>query len=420
MNLRLAERLDGSSVYVLDAQRWIDAAGQHATRARPWYLGKIPFSQTVFSEAALDVRAGLRGIRGQARKLLVLDLDDTLWGGIVGDLGWQNLALGGHDAVGEAFVDFQHRIADLAKRGIALAIVSKNEESVALEAFRSHPEMVLKLEQISAYRINWRDKAQNVAEIAKELNLGLQSVVFIDDNPAERARVREALPEVYVPEWPEDKTEYVPTFLSLRCFDVPRISQEDLERTRMYAEERQRETAKATVGSLDDWLQSLGLVVRVEKLGASNLVRTTQLLNKTNQLNLRTRRLTEQELLDWANTPRHEVWAVSVADRFGDAGLTGILGIAARDDGALEVFDYVLSCRVMGRRVEETLLWLASERARALGCSRVVAPFIATKKNMPTKSLFDRSGFQHDPASSTYSHADAYPQPLGVKVEVAS
>ncbi len=417
MNLRLAERLDATkNVHVLDAQRWIENAGKHAVRAKLWYLGKVGFSQAVFAEAALDVRAALRGLRGQARKLLVLDLDDTMWGGIVGDVGWQNLHLGGHDPLGESFVAFQRCVVDLTRRGIALAIVSKNEESVALEAIRSHPEMVLKMDHVSAYRINWRDKAQNIVELTKELNLGLQSVVFIDDNPVERARVREALPEVFVPEWPEDKLEYVPRFLSLRCFDVPRISEEDRERTKMYAQEREREGMKTSFASIDEWLSGLAIVVRFARLDASNLARTTQLLNKTNQMNTRTRRLSEAELSAWAAQPGHELWTVTVSDKFGDSGLTGILGLAAAGD-ALEITDYVLSCRVMGRKVEETLLFLASQRAGAHGKARVVAPFTATPKNKPARTFFEGSGFRWDEAAQSFVHEGTYAKPVAITVE---
>jgi FkbH-like protein len=274
--------------------------------------------------------------------------------------------------------------------------------------------MVLKMEDISAYRINWRDKASNIVEIVKELNVGLQSVVFIDDNPVERARVREALPEVFVPEWPEDKMQYVPTLLSLRCFDVPSISQEDLERTKMYAQERARGELKAQFTSLDEWLGGLDIRVRFEALGPSNLPRTTQLLNKTNQMNIRTRRLSEAELLAWAREPNHELWAVHVSDKFGDAGLTGILGLEF-GSGVASVVDYVLSCRVMGRKVEETLVWAAVERAKQRGVKRVIAPFFPTAKNKPALTFWQgSSGFAYDEAANTFtwdgSHEYAIPR----------
>jgi FkbH-like protein len=419
MNLRLMLNLGKTpNTYVLDAQRWVSAAGKNACSPKLWYLGKIPFSSEVFAEAARDIHAAVGALGGEARKLLVLDLDDTLWGGIVGDVGWENLRLGGHDGLGEAFADFQRAVKNLTRRGIVLAIVSKNEQATALEAIRSHPEMVLREDDFVAHRINWQDKAQNILEIAKELNLGLQSVVFIDDNPVERARVREALPEVLVPDWPEDKHLYRSALASLRCFDTPSISKEDQERTALYAAERQREKLQASVGSMDEWLKSLGITVTGEPVGASNLARTVQLLNKTNQLNLSTRRLTEAELLEWVAGPQRSLWAVSVSDRFGDAGLTGIVSLEV-DGNEATIVDFVLSCRVMGRRVEDTMVHVAVERARAQGARRVVATFRPTAKNKPCLTFWQGSGFAND--GDTLFSWDAekpYALPEAVRLEL--
>ena len=393
LNLQLMEALEGASnVFVLDAQRWLHGAGRAGHNPRGWYLGKVALPRGVLREAAADIRAAFVGLRGAAKKLLVLDLDDTLWGGIVGDAGWENLRLGGPDPQGESFADFQRAIKNLKRRGVVLALVSKNEESVALEAIRNHPEMVLKEEDFVGWRINWTDKARNIADLATELNLGLQSVVFIDDNPVERARVREALPEVFVPEWPEDKLLYASAFGQLRCFDAPAVSREDLERTKMYAEERQRDSLQKQVGSIDEWLKSLEIKVRAEPLAPGNVVRATQLLNKTNQLNLSTRRLSEAELTAWAAAPGHGLWVVSVSDRFGDAGLTGIVSIEVEGSTA-RIVDYVLSCRVMGRKVEETLLHMAVTAAFGAGASVIEAHYLKTAKNKPCLSVFKSSGF---------------------------
>lgn len=393
MNLRLMENLSRSSnAYVLDAQRWVAAGGKNACSPKLWYLGKIPFSSEVFAEAARDIHAAIVALGGEARKLLVLDLDDTLWGGIVGDVGWENLRLGGHDGQGEAFADFQRAVKNLTRSGVVLAIASKNEEATALEAIRCHPEMVLREEDFVAHRINWQDKAQNILAIAKELNLGLQSVVFIDDNPLERARVREALPEVLVPEWPEDKHLYRSALASLRCFDKPSISKEDQERTALYAAERQRDKLQASVGSTEEWLKSLDITVTCEPLGPGNLARTVQLLNKTNQLNLSTRRLTETELLDWLAGGNRSLWTIGVSDRFGDAGLTGIVSLELEGADA-RIVDFVLSCRVMGRRIEDTMVHVAVEDARKLGATRVEAHFKPTAKNKPCLSFWLGSGF---------------------------
>lgn len=393
LNLRLMERLgELPNVHVLPAQRWIESAGKGGYSAKLWYMGKVAFSREVFLEAAKDIRAALATMSGSARKLVVVDLDDTLWGGIVGDAGWENLRLGGHDALGESFVDFQRALKNLKRRGILLAIVSKNEESTALEAIRSHPEMVLREDDFVAHRIDWSDKARNVAEIAAELNLGLQSVVFLDDNPVERARVREALPEVLVPEWPEDKLLYTSTLQSLRCFDQAALTQEDAARSEMYIAERKRAAMVQQVGSLDEWLHSLGIQVVASRLDASNATRAAQLLNKTNQLNLATRRLTQAELESWVLDPSRDLWVIHVSDKCGDSGLTGLVSVEARGDTA-HVVDFLLSCRVMGRRVEDVLVHLAVESARRRGLARVEAQYLKTAKNKPCLDYWKRCGF---------------------------
>jgi FkbH-like protein len=392
MNLRLVNALRPcTNAFVLDAQRWLTAASAKAFNDKLWYHAKIAFTRALFAVAAEDIAAALAGLFGYAKKLVVVDLDNTLWGGTLGDVGWENLGLGGHDGAGEAFADFQRRLLALSRRGIALAVVSKNDEATALEAIRRHPEMVLGLAHFAAHRINWQDKAANVAEIAHALNLGLGSIVFIDDNPLERGRVREALPEVFVPEWPDDPAGYVAALDRLTCFDTPRMSDEDRQRSHMYQAERERLSARAEVPSLAAWLQSLETEARFELLAADNLARAAQLLNKTNQMNLRTRRMGERDLMAWAGKEGHEVWVLHVRDRFGAAGLTGILGLAAAQ-GRASVEDFVLSCRVMGRGIEATLLWAAVQRARWLGCHELFAEPIATAKNKPCLDFWQSCG----------------------------
>ena len=409
MNLRLSEAIaKAPNAFVLDASRWLACASDGGVDPKLWHAGKIGFTRDVLAEAARDVRAATNGVLGRAKKLVVVDLDDTMWGGIVGDVGWESLVLGGHDARGEAFVELQKKLVALTRRGIALAVVSKNEESTALEAMRSHPEMIIKPEMLASYRINWKDKAQNIAEIASELNLGLQSVVFIDDNPVERGRVSEALPEVFVPEWPRDPTHYARALESLRCFDTPHVSKEDLVRNEMYATERQRAALKNVATSIDEWLKSLGLVVRFERIGKTNVSRAAQLLNKTNQMNLRTRRLSEAELLAWAGDPSHEAWAVHVADRFGDAGLTGIFALS-HDGERARLEDWLLSCRVMGRRVEDAMLWAAASRAEKLGARSLVIEPVVTKKNKPCIDFFAGAGLPRE--------GESWLLPLGARLE---
>jgi FkbH-like protein len=340
---------------------------------------------------------GPQGITGGARKLVILDLDDTLWGGVVGDIGWSNLRLGGHDPVGEAYRDFQLALKALTRRGILLAVASKNEERTALEAITSQPEMVLSLDDFAGWRINWNDKVQNIIALASDLNLGLEAAVFIDDNPAERARVREALPSLLVPEWPKSPLNYVAALGALDCFDAPFVSAEDRQRTAMYVSERKRKQLQDDVPSLETWLSILELTVRVEEVSASNLDRVTQLLNKTSQMNLRTRRMSSRELASWAVERDHQALAFRISDRFGDYGLVGIATLSVdRVAGIAAIEDFVLSCRVMGRKIEETMLHVIAARAKHGGAVSMSAPYLATPRNQATLRFLEASGMTRE------------------------
>jgi FkbH-like protein len=419
MNLALCEALRDSGVTMLDAGRWLRGPSAEVFSAKRWYLAKVPFGNAALREAASDIAEAIRNRLGRARKLVIVDLDDTMWGGILGDEGWENLRLGGHDAIGEAYVDFQRGLAALKQRGILLAVVSKNTEAIALEAMRKHPEMVLRPEDFVGWRINWDDKARNIVELVKELRLGLDAAVFLDDNPFERARLAEALPDVLVPDWPKDPLLYRTTLASLRCFDAVALSEEDQERTKLYDQERSRTANRDAFASVEEWLTTLGTVVRVEPLDSSNLARVAQLLNKTNQLNLRTRRMTEAELSRWAEQPGCSVHAFHVSDRFGAAGLTGILGLQIRD-GVATIEDFVLSCRVMGRKVEETIVHVATTLAREGGATRVQAEYLPTKKNGPCLAFWQQSGFASEGATFVWETVADYACPEAVKLERSS
>ncbi|MDC0947310.1 HAD-IIIC family phosphatase, partial [Nitrospinaceae bacterium] len=383
MNLRLAENMEKfSDTFVIDADRWVQFAGQEAFNPKLWYMGKVPFGNPVFKQAVSEIKFALTGLLGGAKKIIFVDLDDTLWGGSVGEVGWQNLKLGGHDPVGEAFSDFQRALKSLTRRGILLGIVSKNEEKVALEAIEKNPEMILKREDFVGWRINWFDKARNIADLIKELKLGTQSAVFIDDNPVERARIAEALPEVLVPDWPKDKMYYKRCLMSLNCFNTPTISLEDSERTKMYQAESHRIELKKTLVSLDDWLKTLETKVIVEEIDEANCQRASQLFNKTNQMNLSTRRMTEAELVDWIKKENRHIWVFSVLDKFGDSGLTGLVGVECNGN-KIQVTDFLLSCRVMGRKIEELMLHIVSEYGRSLNFKILTACYLATEKNYP-------------------------------------
>jgi FkbH-like protein len=393
MNLRLAEKLAGNSnIYILDSTRWF-ADLTCAETTTMWYAAKVPYSTSVLQRAAADVARGLLAIGGNSRRLIVLDLDNTLWGGVVGEVTWEGIRLGGHDHVGEAFRDFQKELKALSNRGIQLALISKNDEAVALEAIDQHPEMLIRRSDLAGWRINWQDKASNMAALLDEIKLGPKSVIFIDDNPAERDQVSSTFPDILVPEWPKSPAAYVDALRRLLCFDTATISSEDRARKTMYIAERERRVAREGSGSLDDWLRKIGTKVTVGPLDSKSLARATQLLNKTNQLNLSTRRLSDAEFSHWAQAPNRAVMVLSAADSFGDMGIIGLVSIEVRN-GKGRLVDFILSCRAMGRKIEETMLYLAFGTVQSLSADRLEVELIPTARNRPTLEVLVNSGIR--------------------------
>jgi len=406
MNVRLAEALqDDSRIFVLDAARWVAIHGERSFSQRLWYMSKTPFGLEFLKTAAAEFKAAVRALTGQTKKLLLVDLDETLWGGVVGDVGWQNLRLGGHDAIGEAFRDFQLSLRALKTRGTLLGVVSKNEENTALEALRLHPEMALRPDDFAGWRINWQNKAQTMVDLAAELNLEWQPWFFLDDNPVERARVREALADVLVPELPANPMEFKAALQQLRCFDTPVISSEDQTRTAMYVSERSRRVAQTQVSSLDQWLESLQMEVVAEPLHEVNLDRATQLLNKTNQMNLSTRRLTKEELWNWSRENGNWMLVFRVSDKFGDYGLVGIASfrLEAGSQTDARIVDFILSCRVMGRKVEETMLHVLAVSAKAVRAKFLYAEYLPTPRNQPCLAFLLRSGLTNRDGAAAFA-----------------
>ncbi len=417
INLRLMENLQSTpGVYVLDTNRWLHESKQ-AFNAKMWYLAKVAFDNSVFKNAARDIGATFASIQRGAKKIIVVDLDDTLWGGIVGDVGWRDLCLGGHDPIGEAFVDFQRALKSFTNRGILLGIVSKNDEQLALQAIEKHPEMILRPDDFAGWRINWDDKAQNLSDLMTELNLGLDSAVFLDDNPVERQRVRDALPDVLVPEMPNEKMLYPQTIMGLTCFSSPTVTKEDLSRTEMYRVQRARESSKKSVGSIDQWLVTLETKVVVQPMNDANCERASQLLAKTNQMNLTTRRLSESELSQWVSQQGHEFWTFRVSDRFGDSGLTGIASLEV-DGNTARIVDFILSCRVMGRKIEEVMVHVLVEHARSLGLSEIIATYIPTDRNKPCLEFWKKSKFDCREPDTTFSWSLRNPYPAPECIDV--
>ena len=388
-NLILAEKFAGqSNIVLLDAGYWQASLGRPAYDPRMYAVAKILYSPHLFEKAVSEIKATLRGSLGLGKKVIVCDLDNTLWGGVVGDDGASNIKLGAPDPVGECFHAFQKALKAMSARGILLTISSKNDEKYALSVIEEHPAMVLRKKDFVAWRINWDDKAKNIASMAEELNLGLDSFVFLDDSPQERDQVRQVLPQVFTPDLPKSPSELAPFLCSLNCFETMSLGAEDLERTNMYQAERGRQEALGVSGDMEDWLRSLEIEVRAAPLQRENLPRAAQLLNKTNQFNLSLRRMDEKSFWDWAEEPSNSVYTFHVSDRFGDFGLTGLASVSLAGTEA-RIVDFVMSCRVMGKKVEEALLGFAAARAYAAGADRISAPLVDGPRNGPAKTFFN-------------------------------
>jgi FkbH-like protein len=396
-NLVLAEKFAAqSNIVLLDAAYWQASLARPSHDPRMYAVAKILYSQQLFEKAASEIKAVLRGSLGLTRKVVVCDLDNTLWGGVAAEDGPEAIKLGAPDPVGECFRDFQESLQALRTRGILLAICSKNDEDFALSVIEHHPDMALRKDDFVAWRINWREKAENLVALSEELNLGLESFVFLDDSPQERDQVRQMLPQVLAPNLPLSPSDLAPFVSSMTCFEAATLAHEDFERTDMYRAERGRREALEAGGDVEDWLRSLQIEVRCAPLQRESLPRAAQLLNKTNQFNLSLRRMDEKSFWDWAAEPGNSAYVFHVSDRFGDFGLTGLASLVHLGTEA-RIVDFVMSCRVMGKKVEELLLWHILGKARAEGAARVTAPPVEGPRNAPAREFF----------AAKYSSSDA-------------
>lgn len=360
---------------------------------RSWDLWKAPCALEHLPRVARNIADIVLALRGRVAKCVVTDLDNTLWGGVIGDDGVDGIALSAHGGgAGESFVRLQRFLKQLSQRGILLAVCSKNDESTALAPFREHPDMVLRREDIAMFVANWEDKASGLRRIQAELNIGLDSIVFLDDNPFERNLVRELLPEVIVPELPEDPAGFV-TFLSeLNLFETAYVSDEDRQRARLYQREAQRREAASGCASVEEYLRSLDMQATLARFDGFHLPRIAQLMQRSNQFNLCTRRLSEAQCGALAIDPGHLPLYVCLADRFGDHGLISVV-VLERSAEALLIRDWLMSCRVLGRGVEQLLMNYVVARAAEFGVARVVGKYIPTPKNAMVRDFYAQFGF---------------------------
>ena len=331
---------------------------------------------------------------GMSKKCLVLDLDNTLWGGVLGDDGLQGIVLGPGSAAGEAFLGVQRYAKQLQERGVILAVCSKNDPDIAAEAFRTHPEMLLKRADITAFVANWDDKVRNLLAIAEQLNIGVDSLVFLDDNPAERARVREALPSIAVPELPPDVSGYVRRLAEAGYFEAVAFTADDTQRALQYTQNAERDALRGSSQSMDDFLAGLQMSLEYGPFAPTDLTRVVQLINKTNQFNPTTKRYSQEQVETRRGAPGSLTLQFRLRDRFGDNGLVSAMLLVPQSDGVLEIDTWVMSCRVFGRQLEHEAMNIAVESARAAGVRELVASYAPTPKNGVVRDLYPKLGFR--------------------------
>jgi FkbH-like protein len=406
-------------VVVVDWDWHVRALGAARTGDdRLWYLGRMRLNSLGLAALSDLVARHFAAFHGHARKVAVVDLDGTLWGGVVGELGLPGLELG-DEGVGLAFRDFQRELLRLKETGVVLAVASKNNRDDAVEVFERHPGMVLALSDFAAERINWQDKASSLREIAAELGLGLDSFVFLDDNPVERDWIAQALPQVAVPELPADPADR-PAFLrDAGLFDRLYLTEADLRRAESYAAQGTRSRLRAKSATLDDFLRSLEQRANIEPVGEASLARAAQLCQRTNQFNLTSRRHTMAEIEAMLASGTHEVYTLALTDRFGDSGVTGLAILSFVGEDA-EIDTFLLSCRVLGRRVEDALLAFLAGRAADRGARRLIGRYVATAKNGQAATLYPDRGFRAagDGEFHLYLSEDRLEMPSEIEIRV--
>jgi FkbH-like protein len=388
---RMADEV-GVAVLALDARASRDGlAAWHSSEM--WHRAKqevSPAAAPMYGELVLRLIAAARG---RSYKALVLDLDNTVWGGVVGDDGVEGLVIGQGSALGEAFMHFQDYARELSRRGVILAVCSKNDEKNAFEPFDRHPEMVLKRSDIASFVANWNDKPANIRAIADELNIGLDTLVFVDDNPFERELVRRELPMVAVPEISDDPAGYAQTLADAGYFEAVAITDEDRARSGQYQSNLQRDRLKASATDLDSYLHGLEMRLLWRRFDRVGLNRTVQLINKTNQFNLTTRRYTEADVVGVMQDDRAFGVQLRLTDRFGDNGIIAIVIGRLLGDADLLIDTWLMSCRVLGRQVEPTTLNLVAAMSKQLGARRLIGEYIPTARNGMVKDHYAKLGF---------------------------
>ena len=394
LNTGIAESIRGTEDVLLDVAAIAETVGLANWHSpSQWNLAKLPFADELVPLYADHVTRILGALRGKSRRCLILDLDNTVWGGIIGDDGLEGIKVAQGDATGEAHLAVQRMALVLRERGVVLAVSSKNNDDVARKPFREHPEMLLKEEHIAVFQANWNDKATNIKAIAEELSLGLDAMVFLDDNPVERGLVRQILPQVAIPELPEDPALFARTLSAAGYFESVTFSSEDLKRAEYYQDNARRITLQKQAGDVDAYLASLNMEIIFQPFDKTGRSRIAQLINKSNQYNLTTRRYTEAEVATAEQDADCFTLQVRLSDSFGDNGMISVVICRPKGVRSWEVDTWLMSCRVLGRRVQEMVLQELLKHAIANGIESLLGVYKPTDRNQMVKEHYSLLGF---------------------------
>jgi len=408
---------DESSVYVYNFNQFVSKFGEkNIFDYRQFFIGDIKIAFDYIPYLANDLMGYVKPMLGLNKKCIVLDLDNTLWGGIVGEDGFDGIELG-QSSNGRAFVEFQRHLLSLWQQGIILAINSKNNFEDAIKVIREHPDMVLKEEHFASLRINWNDKAQNLKAISEELNIGLGSIVYFDDDPVNQERIKQEIPEVLTVKLPEDPSQYTDILMSLNDFNVLQKTDEDLKRGKMYSQQRQRAELEQSTKSIDDFLKQLNIKVKIKKADKFTIPRISQLTLKTNQFNLTTKRYQEEDILKFSSDNNMIVGCAQIEDKFGDNGITNAF-IIEKNDKEWKIDTFLLSCRIIGRGIEDAIISHILKEAKNQGIKKIRADFIPTKKNSPAEAFLPNCGFKKENGYWIYDLKDSIKTPDHLLLEV--
>jgi FkbH-like protein len=405
------------SVYLFDMNGFISKHGENNVfDPKQFLFGDIKISLDYIPYLVNDLMGYVIASLGMSKRCIVLDLDNTLWGGIIGEDEYDGIKLGS-DPSGKAYVEFQKYLLGLHNRGILLAINSKNNFDDAIKVIEEHPDMILKKEHFSSIKINWNDKVSNIKEISDELNFGLENFVFFDDDPLNREFMKSCLPQVLTVDLPIDPSKYVRTIQEMNEFNSLKITDEDKQRGLMYSQQRERKTFENSANSLEDFLKNMDLKITIKKANSFTIPRISQLILKTNQFNLTTKRYSLEEIQKISQNDNVMIGCVQVEDKFGDNGITAAFIVEKNGTKEWILDTFLLSCRVMGRQIEKSILGYIIKIAKQNNVDKIIANFIPTKKNQPIETFLPDCGFKKEKDFWSISLNDSFMAPNFIKIE---